>query len=206
MKKTINLLGVILGLTSFYLNSQTLQNTLWKVYDPGNVFFGYYYSGADTIYQVSNNSIYSPFATYQESSNTFTINDIQGAGTCPATDTGRYTFFIVDDTLKFTKVNDPCSNRSFMLENYFFVNSITGINDANNINSIKVFPNPAFGNLVIQTDEKIKNIKCQNYIGQSIELKSENNSIDISALSEGMYFLNFTMQSGKTITKKILKQ
>ena len=82
----------------------------------------------------------------------------------------------------------------------------TNLSDLLNNTDFTIYPNPAFSNLSIQTDEKIKSVRCQNYIGQSIELKSENNSIDISSLSEGLYFLNFTTQSGKMITKKFIKE
>jgi len=67
-------------------------------------------------------------------------------------------------------------------------------------------PNPATTILFIQSSEKIKSIKCLNYMGQYVELILTSNSIDISTLSEGAYFLNITAENGIFEPKKFLKQ
>ncbi len=70
-------------------------------------------------------------------------------------------------------------------------------------NSFQLFPNPASNMLFIQSTENIKSIKCINYLGQNVEMKISSNSIDISALSNGLYFLLITNEK-ETITRKLV--
>jgi hypothetical protein len=80
-----------------------------------------------------------------------------------------------------------------------------GINNETRDNSISIFPNPATDKLLIESNEKITGIKCMNTLGIIINLKSENNSADISSLADGMYYLSITTASGKIIIKKFVK-
>lgn len=73
-------------------------------------------------------------------------------------------------------------------------------------NNVTVYPNPSHENLFIQSSEKIKSIYCTNYLGQKENVIFENSSINISSLTEGIYFLNIKTQSGKMETKKFIKQ
>ena len=69
---------------------------------------------------------------------------------------------------------------------------------------IVLYPNPVNENLFVKSNEEIKKIICINNLGQSFDLKVENGSINISALSKGIYFLIFTTASGNNITKKFI--
>jgi hypothetical protein len=80
-----------------------------------------------------------------------------------------------------------------------------GINNETSDNAISIFPNPATDKLLIESTEKITGIKCMNTLGIIINLKSENNSTDISCLADGMYYLSITTASGKIIIKKFVK-
>ena len=73
---------------------------------------------------------------------------------------------------------------------------------------ISIYPNPATDYLFIQSTEKIKSIKCLDYLGQEIvlDLKLQKNSISISALANGVYFLNITSESGISVNRKFVKQ
>ena len=82
----------------------------------------------------------------------------------------------------------------------------TGISDNNFQENISIYPNPASKKLFLQSDEKLKNAVCINYLGQSINLIFENNSCDISNLSDGIYFLSFITEEGKVVTKKFIKK
>ncbi len=81
-----------------------------------------------------------------------------------------------------------------------------GIAENKSINQFLLFPNPATTILFIQSSQKIKSIKCINYLGQYVEPVLTSNSINISTLSEGMYFLTITSENGMIETKKFLKQ
>ncbi len=72
------------------------------------------------------------------------------------------------------------------------------------INNIVVYPNPAkdvvsFSNL----DQTIKNISIYNSLGSKVlETKIENNSVDLSTLSKGVYFIKI-QNNTINVTKKI---
>ncbi len=70
---------------------------------------------------------------------------------------------------------------------------------------ITIYPNPASEKLFVKSNEALLTITCKNSFGQSIGLKTENESIFISDLKNGIYFFTFTTKSGNTITKKFTK-
>ncbi len=85
---------------------------------------------------------------------------------------------------------------------------LTGIGEKENHNPIvvNIYPNPSSNKLYLQSDEKIINLKCMNYLGQVANVKLENNSINISSLPNGLYFLNLISHSGKSTTHKFIKE
>lgn len=85
-------------------------------------------------------------------------------------------------------------------------NVITENESMNNENIFQLFPNPANNILFIQSTEKLKSIQCMNYLGQKTELIIYSNSLDISTLSDGLYFLSFTNEKGTTTRKVIVKR
>ncbi len=76
-----------------------------------------------------------------------------------------------------------------------------------NIDGINIYPNPVKDILTINSlDQSIKNYKIYNSIGQVVQINPLNEyQIDMSSLSNGVYFVKISSQSGKTITKKIIK-
>jgi len=73
-------------------------------------------------------------------------------------------------------------------------------------NQIIVFPNPVKGvlNIKVSGSLDIKNIEIYNMLGNQIKSYSNNfESLDVSELSNGLYFLKFGTNKGM-ITKKIL--
>lgn len=82
-----------------------------------------------------------------------------------------------------------------------------GINDFTLFpKDISIFPNPSHDSVSIQSKEKLKSIKCTNYLGQNMDLNLENNALNISSLSAGVYFLNILSEDGKTTLKKFVKE
>jgi len=78
------------------------------------------------------------------------------------------------------------------------------IND-NNMNEIKIYPNPTKGLLNVLTNgsniEEIAIINLQGMVLKNVHFKNE---IDVSSLSIGIYFIQLSVE-GKTITKKFIK-
>lgn len=77
------------------------------------------------------------------------------------------------------------------------------------VNSISVFPNPVVDKLQIRSDFAISGAQVYNILGkQVINLRSEelsNNSIDMSTLKSGVYFLKINA-NGKEQTMKVIKE
>jgi hypothetical protein len=89
---------------------------------------------------------------------------------------------------------------------YLDANSIgTSVNDLSDAD-VNLYPNPASEKLFVQSKGNIKSLKCIDFSGQTVELKNENNSIDISGLSNGIYFLDIIMENGKSVSMKFVKE
>lgn len=69
-----------------------------------------------------------------------------------------------------------------------------------------IYPNPSNEKLFIQSTEKIKSLNCMNSLGQTISVTIENNAINISSLSKGMYFLIVVSENGNSFRKKFIKE
>jgi uncharacterized protein (TIGR02145 family) len=86
---------------------------------------------------------------------------------------------------------------------------ITKINDINNTNKIKIYPNPATDKVYIAlTEEQVCKMQICNMTGVCVlqlDLKNSVNLIDINSLPKGIYFINL-INKNVTIRKKMIKQ
>ncbi|MCF6306363.1 MAG: T9SS type A sorting domain-containing protein [Flavobacteriaceae bacterium] len=76
-------------------------------------------------------------------------------------------------------------------------------------NGITIYPNPVREILTVNNKGQVfKSYKIYNTIGQVVQFSSSFNDskINISPLTSGIYFVKITSQSGKTVTKKIVKE
>jgi hypothetical protein len=88
-----------------------------------------------------------------------------------------------------------------------FVNG-SGISTANNNNEVSIFPNPARDNFKIICGLQFTACSLRDVLGntlKSIELKNKKETIDVSDLSDGVYFVCVKTLEG-FITKKIIIQ
>jgi hypothetical protein len=70
--------------------------------------------------------------------------------------------------------------------------------------NIKLYPIPATEILNIQTSFDIRSITIQDIHGHKIETKIKSNTLDISNLNSGVYFLFIDTPEG-IVSKKIVK-
>lgn len=69
-----------------------------------------------------------------------------------------------------------------------------------------VYPNPGKNIINIRTDGKITNLNIYNNLGQLMDLKvMENNCVDISELTCGMYMMELTV-NGQRVVRKFIKE
>lgn len=80
------------------------------------------------------------------------------------------------------------------------------VEDFNSFSKIIIFPNPAIFELNIKTDYKIVDIKIIDILGKVSDISNfANNKINVSNLSEGMYFLEIKTENGLFKEKFIKK-
>ncbi|MFZ7114288.1 MAG: FG-GAP-like repeat-containing protein [Bacteroidota bacterium] len=74
--------------------------------------------------------------------------------------------------------------------------------------AIKVFPNPASDLLYLKSDQTIKEVKIMSFLGAEVQssLNRTNNSISLSHLPVGVYFIHIMTQNDQTQITRLVKQ
>jgi hypothetical protein len=112
----------------------------------------------------------------------------------------------------FASGDNPYPDKHPLLEVCYTIG--TGINNFTSSSNVSVSPNPAFEILNVRLPENVRGVKYQIHdaIGKLtceesklLSSSSAGNSIDISDLQAGIYFLQLKM-SDQIVTKKFLKQ
>lgn len=76
------------------------------------------------------------------------------------------------------------------------------VSDISSLNNINIYPNPSKDKLMIQTTETIESIFISDLNGKKITATySQSNGLDISSLSNGLYFLHVETSKGNYNTK-----
>lgn len=79
------------------------------------------------------------------------------------------------------------------------------VNDAN-ASVVGLYPNPAQTKLTIKTAENIQSVAVYSVLGQLVKtVASSNKTVDVSNLSNGTYLLRVTLENGKVISEKFIK-
>lgn len=101
---------------------------------------------------------------------------------------------------------------SLVDESLVICEEVLGTNDLD-YDSIKVFPNPVNSNLYIDSNPTsflIQSIKVYDIYGKVIyttdNITNENFSINTTSFSNGVYFVEATLNSGKKLVQKFIKQ
>jgi hypothetical protein len=84
-----------------------------------------------------------------------------------------------------------------------------GINTLQNYKSIEIQPNPTISLLYIKSKDKIQKIEITNVSGQLViyeEVNEKFHKIQMSNLTNGIYFTKFIFSDGISVTEKIIKQ
>ncbi len=67
-----------------------------------------------------------------------------------------------------------------------------------------ISPNPAHSKIVIHSNEKVESVEVYDISGKLISTHSNSNEIDVSGLTQGMYFLRMNF-GNEIVTKKFIK-
>lgn len=145
-------------------------------------------------------------ATWDDVSSSFTIptEPTSGYGTFAAAgtmDLASYLGETIYIAFKYTGDDNASQTTTYQVDNVV-VTSTIGVNEVAKEN-VAVYPNPAQNQITINA--KIENIKISNTTGQVVYTGQEN-TIDVSNLSNGMYFIAVEEIDGTVKTGKFLKK
>lgn len=213
MKKLL-LSSVLLVLSFSTARAQSLVNTTWAFHWPDDALFRYFHFSDDTLYWSNDNITYTEHSLISFAGSAFTISDLPGSDIgCPPVNVGNYTFEVVNDTLGFDLVSDPCTPRGQVMDEGYGLQAPSGVADPFASAGISVFPNPSANgifHLRIPTTASVYNslrlvcmdgrlITQQNLpVGATVD-----RDVLLEAPATGTYLL---MLSGptRTITTKLL--
>jgi len=78
--------------------------------------------------------------------------------------------------------------------------------EENTTNYFSIYPNPTNGVFNINSNSTITEIAVYNNLGQLLFTSEEKNQVNISSLSQGIYFVKIKDENGQTETKKVVKK
>ena len=100
------------------------------------------------------------------------------------------------------------TNNEFYLDDFNYINGILNhtfilsINDISKANFL-VYPNPTNNFLYVDTQNAIENLRVYNMQGSLVISQLEQNSVNVSNLSSGIYFIEVSTDTGSSIQKFI---
>ena len=74
------------------------------------------------------------------------------------------------------------------------------------LNSMSIYPNPATDFVTITSEQPIDEVECFDFLGKKVEIVFDlnNNQVNVSSLSEGVYFLKISAHKNQQIVKLIV--
>lgn len=82
--------------------------------------------------------------------------------------------------------------------------STSSIKESDLEENISVYPNPSKDIITIKSEVELRSVLITNCIGEGFVVKVINNSIDISQLKKGLYFLTIITSKNTSLVKKIV--
>lgn len=203
MNKHLRVIVFLAALNSNSVTGQSLNNTIWMIYNNSGMVKNFAQFKNDSIFFRTTITPYTAGSLYSVSGNSVTISDLFGK--C-FPNPGEYTFYIKNDTLKFTLLNDPCILRkdAFATDNWVKSALPTDIKEFGYAIAIDVFPNPSDGVLTIPINGE-KKLVFIDFKGQIIkEITTNSTTILLDDLNDGHYFVNIFIDGTNKLSKKIL--
>lgn len=111
--------------------------------------------------------------------------------------------YLYEDYPYFNKILSETSTNNYRTT--YDYNNVLSLNKAINKQvSMDIFPNPSRDYVTIKSSEAIEKIDVFNAVGTKI-LSTSDLKIDVSNFSNGLYLMNIILDSGVTVSKKIIK-
>jgi hypothetical protein len=176
-------------MTHFYLNAWTPNLTAFKVKLVDMGADGVLGGGNDKEHELTLS------APTLNSWNTYDIPLTSFTGLTTRANIGQLIF-----------VGNPTGAGTVFIDNVLFRKSTVSIKSLNAA-KVNIYPNPASDNLTITADKQIQMVTVLNNIGQSVLTMNPDSkvvSLDVSKLTNGVYFIRTTSEEGQTTSKLIL--
>ena len=93
----------------------------------------------------------------------------------------------------------------FYIDDILLSDEIFGI-DENSQLDFSIYPSPTTGALNIESESTITQIEIYNQLGQLVTSNSNQNTIDISSVNTGLYFVKLKDDNGNVTTQKVIKK
>lgn len=103
-------------------------------------------------------------------------------------------------------VGNPTAAGTVFIDNVLFRKSTVSVKGLNAA-KVNIYPNPASDNVTINADKQIQMVTVLNNLGQSVLTINPDSKLvvlDISKLSNGVYFIRTTSEEGQTTSKLIV--
>lgn len=176
----------------YYRGTNEVNLTDRAITDPNGIYFWSRHNGCDTIPTVdtitSNGDqiIRERYLNCQDSTETIIMNVVGNSHTWHASVTNEF--------WKFLRKYNKCA-------------VTTGISNILNNKELKIYPNPANTILFIKTeDNSLSQYQIYNSIGQMLKQgKLTENSVDVSGLPKGIYFIQLNFKNGQMFNLKFIK-
>ncbi|MDD3322077.1 MAG: BACON domain-containing carbohydrate-binding protein [Paludibacter sp.] len=97
---------------------------------------------------------------------------------------------------------------TFYIDNLYFHDGTTSVNNINADKSISVYPTTISDKLNIKSEKEINEVVIRNLLGQTLQIVSVNGfekSINLNSLSSGNYFVTVKLSNGQLSTQKFVK-
>ena len=176
---------------------RTYSRTSWKLLDANGDTVA---SSPPGVY-LNNNFYTYTWNLNPNSCYTFVINTDAGGGICCEFGNGYYNIRSTTDSLNSFLFGGAFYG--YEESRSFHTPLNAGLEEANSISNIQVFPNPTTGKITLKSiDSPILNFMVYNLLGEEIPAEITNNELDLSAQPSGIYFLKLNTAKS-TIVKKV---
>jgi polyhydroxybutyrate depolymerase len=178
----------------YYRGTNEVNLTDRAITDPNGNYFWSRHNGCDTIATVDTISsngdqiIRESYLNCQDSTETIIMNVVGNSHTWHASATNEF--------WKFLRKYNKCAGVV-----------TTGVSNIQKNEKLEIYPNPANTILFIKTEDiSLSQYQIFNSIGQVMKQgKLTENSVDVSGLTKGIYFIQLNVKNGQMFNSKFIK-
>ncbi|MBL4670322.1 MAG: T9SS type A sorting domain-containing protein [Flavobacteriales bacterium] len=125
----------------------------------------------------------------------------------------NFTYFRADQNPNLTCIT--VDNTAYSTTNWTSIDATSsfstncgtvGVNEITQTLELTTYPNPTTGKVTFSTTEQINSIEIHNLTGQKVTTFNNTNTIDISNLTNGVYFAKIITATNNSVMQKIIKE